>query len=150
SQGSLATAAGPAALYASTPGSFQGVPFTGTVKPIGVWGKVLSPSEMTTLYNSGTPLTYAGLSGSLTTGLVSYYDMASGSLGVDAKGANTFKNANPAAPSGLSASSSVATVQAGGPPTISVNGGAAVPLSSNVWDYDNHGLPYVYYPLAAG
>lgn len=41
----------------------------------GVWTKVLSAGEMTTLYNNGSAFVGASLSGSLLTGLVDYWDL---------------------------------------------------------------------------
>jgi len=63
--------------------------FNGNLDSIGYWNKTLSPSERQSLYNSGKGLTYLGLSGTLPTSLVSWWDLnESTGLRYDSKGTN--------------------------------------------------------------
>lgn len=47
----------------------------GAITRLGIWNKVLSSAELTTLYNKGKPLNGSDLTGSLLTGLMHYWDV---------------------------------------------------------------------------
>lgn len=49
--------------------------YNGAIDAVGRWNKVLSPSEITQLYNSGAGLGYSQLSGSLLTSLISFWEL---------------------------------------------------------------------------
>lgn len=68
----------------------------GNIGTLGYWNKVLNTTEVATLYNSGNPLRYACMSGSLLTNLVAFYDLqeASGASRVDSVGGNTMVDHN--------------------------------------------------------
>jgi hypothetical protein len=51
-------------------------PLAGTVQSAGFWQRAISDAEVTELYNSGTPLLYAGLSSGLKNSLSSWLDLA--------------------------------------------------------------------------
>lgn len=66
--------------------------FNGRISAVGLWSKLLSAGEMTTLYNSGVPLLGAGLTGTLLTSLVDFWDLNGD--GNSRSGANNLTNNN--------------------------------------------------------
>lgn len=49
----------PLILGAGYDGSSMAFPFTGTIDEVGIWNTVLTQTQITTLYNSGTPFAYS-------------------------------------------------------------------------------------------
>jgi hypothetical protein len=101
-------------------------PYLGQLKAAGAWSRALSDAEVTSLYNGGTALAYGSLPGGLTTGLVSYWPVAAQADGSDAAGPNALAN-------------NLGTV-----PTLAVNGGTAVALTSAVWNDQGADADKVY------
>lgn len=128
----------------------------GAIGRAGVWGRVLTAGEVTTLYNAGSVLAYAALAGSLLTSLDSYYDCASTAPGVDGTAAvplYSYLGAQPVENYG-STNMLVTQVRAGGAFGFSVVGpGAgttldATPLFSN-GAVDFNRRPWVFFRTSA-
>jgi len=69
------------------------VALTGNAAGMGYWSRVLSSTEITSLYNGGIGLTYSGIQGAgLTTNLVSYWALNQNSVTADSAGSNTLTN----------------------------------------------------------
>ncbi len=62
--------------------------FAANMTTTGYWNRALTSTEVSYLYNSGDPLQYSCMTGSVFTGLVAWYDMgeATGATRVDATG----------------------------------------------------------------
>lgn len=58
--------------YGATPAFY----LNGRIDSLGFWKKVLSASEITSLYNSGNGLVFSGVTGSLLTSLISWWDLS--------------------------------------------------------------------------
>src|SRR6185369_4061180 len=65
----------------------------GRIDDVGVWSRALTSAEATSLFNTGMGLKYAGLTGTLLTNLVSYWDLDN-KVGItaDSAGTNTLTN----------------------------------------------------------
>jgi hypothetical protein len=66
--------------------------YLGSLAGVGVWNRVLSPSEVTALFNSGAGRTYASLDSGLLTNLVSWWALNQNSVTADSHGTNTLTN----------------------------------------------------------
>ncbi len=59
---------------ADTPAHF----FDGALDALGVWSRVLTAGEISSIYNGGAGINFNGVTGSLLTGLISWHDFANG------------------------------------------------------------------------
>lgn len=67
----------------------------GRIAAVGLWKRVITAAEVTTLYNSGLGLVYAGLSTDIKTSLVSYWNLSESSGNrADSHGTNTLTDIN--------------------------------------------------------
>ena len=71
---------------------YGAVPLAGAMGGVGYWNRVLTPSEVTALFNNGAGRTYASLDSGLRTNLVSWWALNQNSVTADSHGTNALTN----------------------------------------------------------